>query len=95
MANSNEELVTRTLEESFLKSLAAREETISRESNAWESFLVGTDGDTLGTKENHTSYLDHIEAVNTEPNLLLGGLRLVLLIDVTTKGSLNLSKAPK
>ena len=95
MANRNEELVTRTLDEASLKSLSAKEETVSRESNAWESFLVGTDGDTVGTKENHVSYLDHVEAVNNEPNLLLGGLRFVIITGMTTYGNSNLCRAPK
>lgn len=84
MDNRNEELITRTLDEAFSISLTARENTLTSESNAWESFLVGTDGDTAGMKENHISYLDHTEAVNNGPNLLLGGLRFVTLIGVTT-----------
>lgn len=83
MDNRNEELITRTLDEAFSISLTSREKTLTSESNAWESFLVGTDGDTAGMKENHISYLDHTEAVNG-PNLLLGGLRFVTLIGVTT-----------
>ena len=86
MADGSEELVARTLDEAFLKSLTAREETTSKESNAGESFLVGTDGDAAGTKESNTSYLDHTEAVSSEPNLLLGGLRLVILTNVRTCG---------
>lgn len=72
MSDSSSDVAGRSSFDSFLDPLRSKDYSSSPENNAWESFLVGKDGDNSSARETSVSYLDEFDTGSNDGDLLVG-----------------------